>query len=167
MEATFAMIVPLERGHSPVDPGFGGGIGAAHPGHDLPGSGAHPWVPGMITGPLPPPGVWGPPPRPEHGLPPVPPGGYVDAGLPVYPAVPIYPAKPPAGSTLPELPPGSVYPPLPPELGTEKVIALVVIFGVGYRWAVLDLGLQPGAPGHPISGVPPTKPTVPTTPQPK
>ena len=48
--ANLAYIQPVE---GPVDPGWGGGWTGEHPGHELPGSGAHPWFPGHIGGPRP------------------------------------------------------------------------------------------------------------------
>ena len=135
MEPTFAFVIPV-GGKGPVDPGFG------HP-----GGGWSPTDPGFGGGiPVPPPGIWGPPPRPDQGLPPVPPGGHIDNSLPVVPGIPVYPTTGPISpgspdNTLP-LPPGTVWPPLPPQF-TGTVLALVVVFGIGYRWVVIDTDLRP------------------------
>ena len=148
-DSTLALIVPL-----------GGGF-PGYPSHPLPEPPLYPTGgpippggpvdPGWSGGlPVPPPGVWGPPPRPGHGLPSPPPGGHIDNSLPIVPGIPVYPGNalptdPGIDNTLP-LEPGTIWPPLPPELGTGKVIALVIVYGVGYRWAVLDLSLKPGTP---------------------
>jgi hypothetical protein len=70
--------------------------------------------------------------------------GQPDQGLPptIWPGVPIHPASP---SHPIALPPGSVWPPLPPTVTPGKALALVVIFGVGFRWVVIDVA-QPKVP---------------------
>ena len=62
-------------------------------------------------------------------------------------------------------PPGTVWPPLPPSVPEGKVIALVAISGIGYRYTVLtvpppkpDQGLPP-TPEHPITPTPPNPAT--------
>lgn len=127
-----ARITPLESGGSP-DQGLPGNPG--YPGHPLPpfpGYPGHPLPPGGIALPpiaLPPfPGLWPPPGQPT--LPIVIPPGNV-AMPPIF--IPEDPTKPPA------LPPGTIWPPIPPDTGiTGKVIILVWIIGVGYRWYVYD-----------------------------
>jgi hypothetical protein len=108
------------------------------------------WPPGEINNdlPLPPPVVWPPiPGSPDNTLPP--PVG-------VWPPAPIFPANPIAG-----VPPGTVWPPLPmpPHVGGgpvvhEKLIVIVWVPGVGYRWVVVD----PNAHiEHPVAGTPQPK----------
>lgn len=107
----------------PVDPGFG---------VPLPPVVSHPIEPG------------GSPPNypigPNQDLPtapgvfPMPP----IAGPPVAPSHPII--VPPD-----DVPPGAVWPPLPDSL-PSKILALVWIVGVGYRWAVLDLDADVAPP---------------------
>lgn len=157
--AEIALIVPLSGSNFPGLPGV-----PTHPiAPGAPGSPEHPihdpW-PGRPSHPisLPPPGFWPPPPAPDQGLPTEPP--QVDQGLPIVPDYPIYPDNSLPDGTAP-LPPGMVWPPLPPNFNPPnldgKVVALVVIFGVGYRWAVLDLSLvPPGKPTLPPKPVPPT-----------
>ena len=65
-----------------------------------------------------------------------------DQGLPSIPGIPLPPIA---------LPPGEIWPPLPP--GTpepHKVVAIVAIPGVGYRYTVVELK----APTHPDQGLP-------------
>jgi hypothetical protein len=141
-----AMIVPLQGnipglspgnelpGGPPVYPSHGLPGFPPHPSHGLPGSPGHPsqglpWAPGFPGNDLP--GgdhVSGQPIIPP--LPPTvnPPPAAVWPGVPVYPASPTHPIA---------LPPGTVYPPLPPTVH-GKVLALVAIVGVGYRWLVID-----------------------------
>src|ERR1700722_14951189 len=72
-------------------------------------------------------------------FPPSPPGA-PDQGLPAPPGAPL----PPIG-----LPPGQVWPPLPP--GTpapHKVVAIVAVPGVGYRYTVVELSDRPVDPGY-------------------
>jgi hypothetical protein len=135
----------------PVDPGFGGGIGAGHPGNALPPG--FPPIGGTL--PEPPPGIWPPltptapiqpappwvppgaiwppigrPPhapiggageRPDAGLPPVP--GHPDAGLPVSPGHP-------SGGPI--------------EPKTYWVVCGIP--GVGWRYAAIDPSLSVGYP---------------------
>ena len=148
----------------PVDPGFGGGIGGAHPGHDLP--------PGMppigSTLPEPPPGVWPPltpnaPIQPAHpiaGVPvppgmiwpppghvsggPIYPGGHPDQGLPSSPGHPSgqpVPPGQPAAPTHPIQPPGAST---KPPSNTFWVVAGIP--GVGWRYVCVDPSLTVGMP---------------------
>ena len=99
----------------------------------FPGAPGHLPAPGQ---PLPPGSV-----QPPIVLPPSQPGA-PDQGLPPIPGVPLPPIN---------LPPGEVWPPLPP--GTpepHKVVAIVAVPGVGYRYTVVEL-----KPGHPDQGLPP------------
>lgn len=66
-------------------------------------------------------------------------------GLPIHPIKPGQPGHP---STLP-IQPGGIWPPLPPSAGTDKLLVLVFISGVGARWTVIDPTLRPstGLPG--------------------
>jgi hypothetical protein len=153
--------IPPWHIHGPIDPGYGCGMPPIASGQPVP--------PGYASGqPVPPtypvdpgydlpspPHLWPAPPRPEQpdqSLPPI----------PVKPSVPIY--LPPEGEEHP-LPPGSVWPPLPPSV-TGVVMCLVWIVGAGYRWTVIDTGLQPSVPiyppplppyasGQPVPGRPP------------
>lgn len=90
----------------------------------------------------------------ESGSPeiwPIPPGG---GGLPPIAGHPLPPVDPP---------PGTVWPPLPPIVPEGKVIALVAISGIGYRYTVLTV--PPPIAGHPLPptpGVPDN--TLPTPP---
>ena len=101
-KAIIALIVPL--GDSPVDPGFGGGIGAigghpdqglpgggGHPSHGLPGGGGHPSHP--IAG-VPPNVIWPPSFPPSAGNLPAPPSAVIGNQLPVAPTHPIAPGAP-------------------------------------------------------------------------
>ena len=95
-----------------------------------------PGAPGNLPAPQPPGAV-----TPPIVLPPGQPGA-PDQGLPPIPGIPL----PPIG-----LPPGEVWPPLPP--GTpepHKVVGIIAIPGVGYRYTVVEL-----KPGHPDQGLPP------------
>ena len=101
---------------------------AAPPG--FPGAPGHlpaPQPPGAVTPPIVlPPSIPG---APDQGLPPIP-------GIPGLPPI--------------NLPPGEVWPPLPPGTAEpHKVIAIVAIPGVGYRYTVVEL-----KPGHPDQGLP-------------
>lgn len=98
----------------------------------------------MTFGELGPPPIAGPQPPVAGQLPVFPPAqpGSPDQGLPPIPGVPLPPIS---------LPPGQVWPPLPP--GTpepHKVVAIVAIPGVGYRYTVVELK----APAHPDQGLP-------------
>jgi len=120
------------------------------------GSPEHPWVP-----PSP-----GEPAHPIEPVPPLPPGIWPSPGRPVPPiALP----RPPLEVTPPivipgtpehpiTLPPGVVWPPLNPGDGLQgKVLALVWLVGIGYKWAVLEVPEIPGfpMPPHPDQGLPP------------
>jgi hypothetical protein len=136
-----------EGGHEPVDPGFGGGIGAPpDPGYDLPTPPPGVWPPPNATLPIvpappgtPPGAIWPPvgnPPIWSGGvIPPVHPSGgrpdRPDAGLPVSPG------HPDAG--LP-VPPASTKPPS----GTFWVVAGIP--GVGWRYVCVDPSLTAGTP---------------------
>lgn len=123
-DATFAMIVPL-GGHSPVDPGFGGGI-ANRP--NMPGiDNSLPPAP-----PNTPPGViWPPlnPPHPDHSLPRPPSGNRPDNTLPG--------SQPGVDNTLPGQPvrPDNTLP------GSGKYWVVVGIPGYGWRWTCIDPSL--------------------------
>jgi hypothetical protein len=106
-----------------------------------------PGAPGHLPAPQPPGAV-----TPPIVLPPSQPGA-PDQGLPPIPGIP---GLPPIN-----LPPGEVWPPLPP--GTpepHKVIAIVAIPGVGYRYTVVELK----APAHPDQGLPGGRPGRPARP---
>jgi hypothetical protein len=185
---------PIAPGGRPVDPDWG---------IDEGGRPTHPIAPGGRPGHLP---SWGGNrpggERPSH---PIAPGGRpVDPGwgveeegggsagqLPVWPVAPDQGLPPVPGYPLPPIdpPPGTVWPPLPPSVPEGKVIALVAISGIGYRYTVLtvpppapDQGLPtdrpdrpdqglPRPPGHPDQGLPnaPVRPDqgLPPSAQPK
>lgn len=146
----------------PVDPGYGFPLPpvASHPIAPPPEYPSHQPLPptypvdpdyGLPALPI----IWPMPPRPvdpSYGIP-----------IPIRPSHPIY--LPPVGpdNTLP-LPPGAVWPPLP-SVVTGKIMALVWLVGIGYRWTVIDTSLQPT---HPIAQ-PPVRPdhALPPTPQPR
>lgn len=162
----------------PVDPGFGGGVGGAHPGHDLPGGGLHPWIPGHL--PEPPPGIW-PPLTPSHPIQPAPPGtppgsiwppigGPSHPIAPGSPGAPAHPIAPPSpgtpthpvapgspGTPAHPIAPGSPGAPdqgLPPSGSAPKTYWVVVgIPGVGWRYAALDPSVS-----APIAPTPAPKP---------
>ena len=141
----------------PVDPGFGGGIGANHPGNALP-----PGVPPIgDTLPEQPPGTW--PPltwlQPIQPLPPTdttPPGtmwppvrpdrpGHDLPGRPAHPGggpMPGNPARP--GQALPTPPagPGNALP-------STKFWIVAGIPGVGWRYVCVDPSLTVGYPMPP------------------
>jgi len=148
---------PRPPGGRPIDPGFGWG-GGEHPGNRPPGSfPGRPVDPGFGR-----PGAGGRPVDPGYGVD-IEGGGGSAGQLPVWPVDPDHPVAPPiAGHPLPPVnpPPGAVWPPLPPSVPEGKVIALVAISGVGYRYVVLtvpppkpDHGLPP-SPGAPDQGLP-------------
>jgi hypothetical protein len=163
----------------PIDPGFGWGGGGEHPGHLPSRPGGRPIDPGFGWG-----GGERPGHLPSHGGRPVDPGYGVEEGgnagqLPIWPVGPDQGLPPVPGHPLPPVdpPPGTVWPPLPPSVEPGKVIALVAISGIGYRYVVLtvppkkpDQGL-PGSgdietkPEHPIAPTNPTTPTQPIAPQ--
>jgi hypothetical protein len=167
-----------ERPERPTDPGYGIDEGA-RPGQGLPGSPGRPGhLPARPGRPIDPGFGWGGGERPSHpiapgGSRPVDPGYGVDieggggsAGqLPVWPVDPDHPIAPPTpGHPLPPVdpPPGTIWPPLPPSVPEGKVIALVAISGVGYRYVVLEVPQHPAVdPGygvgteHPDQGLPP------------
>jgi hypothetical protein len=127
-------------GERPIDPGYGWG-GGERPGHGLP----HPGRPvdpgwgwgggqGGEAGQLP---VW--PLGPEHGLPPI-------------PGQPLPPIDPPPGTIWPPL--GEPGQGLPPGVKPGKVLVLVLISGVGYRYVVLELKPDQGGPVAPDQGLP-------------
>jgi hypothetical protein len=137
---------------NPTDPGFGGGLpayGGGQPDNSLP------WGPGHPSNALP-----FPPGHPGNGLPrpPVFPGNDLPQPPPDASNKPIVLPPPPVvgvpvfpGLGLPEIPPGTIWPPLPPYLPGGKVIVLVAISGVGWRWAVLDTSLSAGTPLPPAA----------------
>lgn len=117
----------------PVDPGFGGGIGADRPGNALP-----PGVPPMgSTLPEPPPGMW-PPPSFTRPIVPIPPNNT----LPIAPGTiwpsPGRPARPdnslPAGGHIDN------------GLPSGKFWVVAGIPGVGWRYVCVDPSLVVGTP---------------------
>ena len=152
-----------ERTGRPVDPDYGVDEGG-HPDQGLPGSPGRPSRPGHLPArpgrPVDPGFGWGggehPGHLPSYGGRPVDPGYGVDieggggsAGqLPVWPIGPGQGLPPVAGHPLPPIdpPPGTIWPPLPPSVPEGKVIALVAISGVGYRYTVLTV--PPPKPDH-------------------
>jgi hypothetical protein len=109
-------------GPGEVDPGYGVDI-PGRPDQGLPGGGgggrpSHP----IVLPPLP------PDLKPDHPIYLPPPGAPEQPiFLPVEPEHPI------------QLPPGQIWPPLPPSAGVGgKVVILVWVVGVGYRWFYLD-----------------------------
>jgi hypothetical protein len=139
---------PRPPGGRPIDPGFGWG-GGEHPGNRPPGSfPGRPVDPGFGR-----PGAGGRPVDPGYGVD-IEGGGGSAGQLPVWPVDPDHPIAPPSpGHPLPPVnpPPGTIWPPLPPSVPEGKVIALVAISGVGYRYVVLTVpppkpDQSPGAP---------------------
>lgn len=134
---------PVE-GDGLVDPGFGrpGGGGPVDPGFGKPSLPPH-----LGGGPIPapPPGIAVPP---IH----IPPGGV--AVPPIF--IPDHP-----DNTLPAAP-GIIWPPLPPDAGISgKVLLLIWVVGVGYRWLVYEAPViwPPDAvPGHPLPNPPRPQP---------
>jgi hypothetical protein len=159
----------LPRPPRPTDPDYGIDEGE-YPDQGLPGGG-HFWPDRPSQGlprPPRPPHVW---PRPPSGGLPVDPGWggggrperpeRPEHGLPIFPSIPGKPdnSLPPVDGEEPppvDPPPGTIWPPLPPTIPPGKVIALVAISGVGYRYAVLTV--PPPKPGQ---GLPPQRPPVP------
>jgi hypothetical protein len=169
MKQVLALISFVDKEGNPIDPGFGGGHpGGPDAGYDRPAGGhadqdlpihGHPgnrppgWRPNRPDqGPARPPwdnvSPWPPSETdPEWG---------VGAPRPPHPGyIPIDPAHP--GNVLPPVhghpappiattPPGTIWPPLPPGSPTGKAAILVWIVGVGYRYAVVDLGASAGTP---------------------
>jgi len=159
----------LPGGVDPVDPDFGIDEGAGpdqgfNP--DYPDQGFPPGHPGHLPGH---PGH-SLPERPGHGLPvwpgrPVDPGFGVDEDdvrpghLPIWPVIPERPdtgLPPVPGQPLPptDPPPGTIWPPLPPGLPTGKMLALVWLTGVGYRYVVIEVKADQGGPGAPPAAQP-------------
>jgi hypothetical protein len=98
--------------------------------------GLPPGTPGQLPSPQPPGAV-----TPPIVLPPGQPGA-PDQGLPPIPGIPLPPIA---------LPPDTIWPPLPP--GTpepHKLVAIVAVPGVGYRYVVVDIK----GGGHPDQGLP-------------
>jgi hypothetical protein len=159
-------------GGRPVDPDWGVDEGE-YPDQGLPGGG-HFWPERPGNRPPRPPHTW---PRPPGGggLP-IDPGWGVGGrperpghGLPIFPSIPGKPdnSLPPVDGEEPppvDPPPGTIWPPIPPEIGIPpgKVIALVAISGVGYRYAVLTI---PTPPAGGVGGRPPERPTPPGQPE--
>jgi hypothetical protein len=143
----------------PVDPGFGipGFGGPIDPGFGVPGFGG-PVDPGWGVGGLPHPGGG-----------PIFPGGGHPSHQPVWPGPqPTHPIELPPGSSVPPTEiwppqPGTVWPPQPPVPGQplpspqppivippNKVAVLLLVLGVGYKWAIIDKpDTQPVPPGKP------------------
>jgi hypothetical protein len=86
---------------------------------------------------VPPPSVW-PPLPPDASNKPIELPPLVPSGPGVWPPRPIFAPGPGGGDTLP-VEPGTIWPPLPPEVPPGKVLALVGISGLGWRWAVLTV----------------------------
>lgn len=120
----------------PVDPGYG---------VPLP-----PVVDNGLPGDRPPHASTGPvrptyPVDPDYGLPnpphvwPQPPllDGGVEHPIRLPPLVPTHPIADVPPEVNNDLPGGAVWPPLHPGL-PDKIVALVWLIGIGYRWAVLD-----------------------------
>jgi hypothetical protein len=157
----------LPRPPRPTDPDWG--ISEEHPDQGLPGGG-HFW--GRPDQGLP------RPPRPPHVWPRPPGGGGLpvdpgwgtggrperpDHGLPIFPSIPGKPdnSLPPVDGEEPppvDPPPGTIWPPLPPTIPPGKVIALVAISGVGYRYAVLTVPPPKPGQGLPAGGQRPPVP---------
>jgi hypothetical protein len=119
----------------PVDPGFGGGIGAGHPDNSLP-----PGIPPIgVTLPEPPPGIW-PPPSWSRPIVPVGP----DNTLPVAPGTiwptPGRPARP--DNSLPGGSGGQIDNSLP----SQTFWVVCGIPGVGWRYIAVDPSLSAGMP---------------------
>jgi hypothetical protein len=142
-------VLEVEAIMGPTHPDAGLPIKPVRPGHDLPSSDEHPWVPGHLPDPGPP-GVF-PPLTPSHPIQPAPPG--VPPGCiwpPVgHPSHPL-PGSPGHPSTGP-VPPGTVTPPIatpPPVAGTPlppKTYWLIAgIPGVGWRYVAIDPSLVVG-----------------------
>lgn len=149
-----AWIQPTEGGGHP-DQGLPGGGGRVDPGYGRPGGG--PVDPGWgIPGGRPPHISGGParpgfsPGHPDNTLPG---GGEEPPVWPIDPDRPSHGLPPVPGHPLPptDPPPGTIWPPLPPELNLPpgKAIVLVLISGVGYRYAVIEI-----EPGHPDNTLP-------------
>lgn len=155
-ESFYAKITPVGGSESPIDPDYGQG-------RPLPPMAGHP----LPIPPLPPGAVWPPPGivAPPIHLPPVVaiPPIYYPEGPPSIGGGPIVPPDKPGGGPppsigggpiippeKPNLPPGSIWPPLNPGDGISgKIIAVVWLVGIGYRWAALDVGNRPVAPDQP------------------
>ncbi len=106
--------IKLLNGPDDVDPGYGNDP-ARHPAPPI-------VLPPLPPGTKPPVGTW--PPRFDPNRPEI--------------APPIFIEDDPPSSTLP-IQPGQIWPPLNPGTGIGgKVLALVWIVGVGYRWVVLQ-----------------------------
>lgn len=176
-----------DRWGRPVDPGYGvdegGGPGQGLPGdewdgdpgygHEEGGSPDHGFNPDYPSHGFPP--GWGRPGgggHPSQGLPGGRPGGGGSAGqLPIWPMGPEHGLPPVPGHPLPptDPPPGTIWPPLgepgqplPPGLPTSgKVLALVLISGLGYRYVVLDLKPSQGLPAGGRPGQPQPQPNSP------
>jgi hypothetical protein len=140
----------------PVDPGFGGGIGAGgrpdqglpgygHPDQGLPGYG-HPdqGLPGQGHPGNRPPGSWGG--RPDQGLPGG--GGHPGNALPIPPVKPDQPIALPPGMWPPSLPPGANVPDidLPPSYGgrPEQPIVIPPDPSIGIEQPIYLPSLPPG-----------------------
>lgn len=142
---------PIAPG-GPDRPGF-----PERPGQGLPG---FPDRPGHL------PSYGGRPVDPGYGVEAPGEGGGGGAGqLPIWPVAPDQGLPPVPGHPMPPVdpPPGTVWPPLPPSVPEGKVIALVAISGIGYRYTVLTV-----PPPKPDQGLPPgERPGVPPRPQPQ
>src|SRR5215831_11021290 len=155
----------------PVDPGYG---------VELP-----PVVDNGLPGDRPPHASTGPvrptyPVDPDYGLPkpphvwPQPPAlGHPEHPIALPPLTPTHPIYVPPPEVNNDLPGGAVWPPLHEGM-PEKVVALVWIPGVGYRWVVLNASVSlpiakpkpPHASTQPLPGERP-KPSQPIAPTPE
>lgn len=160
-----ANIEYIKPGHRP-DQGLPGVEGPVDPGYgvDVGGRPSHP----IVTPPMLP-GVWPKPGEPSHPIY-LPPSVWPGPGTPGHPIyIPIGPDNtlpPYIDNSLPEGP--VVWPPLPPDSGLSgKVAILIVVFGYGYRWLVVDTDAKPAHPIAPGGGTKPPDGGKPPEPQPK
>jgi hypothetical protein len=163
-DATFAMIVPIGAGQTPVD--FSAANAAA-------AKQSAPWSPrtAMIWPPTSTDVDWGVT-QGQLGLP-----GYIDLSRDTLPKISAAPEQPPADPGL-----GAIWPPLPPDAPKGKCALLVTIPGVGKRYVVVDIPASimgampapppmppmqppPPAPGPVIAPDPPPPPPAPDAPQ--
>jgi hypothetical protein len=156
MNPTFAMIVPLggqpDQGlpGAPDYPDQGLPGQPPRPDQGLPGGGgdrpSQP-LPGYPDNGLPGGGIVGHPSHPIV-LPPVGPSHPIHLPPSIWPGVPIHPDNELPGqsgeidNSLPQ-PPGHIWPPLPPSIH-GKVLILVWVVCVGWRWIIVDTTLSAG-----------------------
>jgi hypothetical protein len=119
-------------------PGGGGGGGGNRPDNTLPN------LPDYPDNGLPNGGGGVIEPIPGHPI--VLPDSPVAGNLPavIWPGIPAHPIViPPGGPATLPMPPGAIWPPLPPAAGTNKLLVIVLIPGVGARWTMIDPTLRP------------------------